>query len=273
MKRSVGALLSCASSTSRTTRAMVLSAASLVTRTRNAASPLIVPAKTVSSTPLRFGTLSPVTGASSMALSPCTITPSAGMRSPGRTRMIASTASVSAGTSRGLPVFQQQRCLRHQRRQPLDAGAGAACGNTFQQLADQEQEHDRRGLFGRTDDDRADGRDRHQHFDRERRTRDSRREGPSRHRHQTDAKRRQKGDLFEGGNDLAERKGREQRAAAGAGQQGALRTPPRQSRLTRGGGGRRTLRLAPPSQTLATRCSQARSRRVQARPDRHPLHG
>ena len=70
IKRSVGAFDSCASSTRRTTRAMVLSAAAAVTFTRRAASVLMVPANTGSSGFLRLGVLSPVTGASSTALSP-----------------------------------------------------------------------------------------------------------------------------------------------------------------------------------------------------------
>lgn len=59
MKRSVGALASCASSTSRTTRAMVLSDAAAVARMRSAASPLTVPANTVDSGALWTGVLSP----------------------------------------------------------------------------------------------------------------------------------------------------------------------------------------------------------------------
>ncbi len=104
MNRSVGALLSCASSTSRTTRAMVLSAAVAVTRTRKAASPLIVPAKTLAPVPLRTGMLSPVTEDSSTEPSPDIISPSAAMRSPGRTKMVAPTARLSAGTSRTWPL-------------------------------------------------------------------------------------------------------------------------------------------------------------------------
>ena len=84
MKRSVGALLSCASSTSRTTRAMVLSCG----RRRDPDAQRAVAVDRagedgVARRPCASGTLSPVTGASSMALSPATITPSAGMRSPG----------------------------------------------------------------------------------------------------------------------------------------------------------------------------------------------
>ena len=99
MNRSVGDFDSCASSTRRTTRAMVLSEAEAVTRTRRTLPPLIVPANTGSPTTLRLGTLSPVTGASSRSPAPSMISPSAGTRSPGRTRMTAPTATVSAATS------------------------------------------------------------------------------------------------------------------------------------------------------------------------------
>ncbi len=103
MKRSVGAFFSCASSTSLMTRAMVLSAAAAVTRTRSAPSPLTVPAKTFAPASFRTGVLSPVTGASSTPLSPETMMPSAGSRSPGRTRTMAPGARLSAGTSTVLP--------------------------------------------------------------------------------------------------------------------------------------------------------------------------
>jgi hypothetical protein len=100
MKRSVGALDSCASSTRAMTLEMVLSAAAAATRTLMAVSVLMVPAKTVSPTPLLLGTLSPVTGASSMAPRPSTIAPSAGMRSPGRTSTTCFRARLDAWTSR-----------------------------------------------------------------------------------------------------------------------------------------------------------------------------
>ena len=103
MNRSVGALASCASSTSRTTRAMVLSAAAALTVTRSAPSVLMVPANTLSPAVLRLGTDSPVTGDSSTLLSPDTMVPSAGMRSPGRMRMVAPMARLPAGTSRVAP--------------------------------------------------------------------------------------------------------------------------------------------------------------------------
>ena len=169
MKRSVGALLSCASSTSLTTRAMVLSAAAAVTRTRSTASPLIVPAKTLSSTPLRTGVLSPVTGASSMALSPAMITPSAGIRSPGRTRMIGADGKAFGRHLPRRAVLFEQRGLRHQRGQRPGCWRAPAGGDAFQQLADEEQEHDGRRFLAGADDDGADGGDGHQHLDRERR--------------------------------------------------------------------------------------------------------
>ena len=111
MKRWVGALLSCASSTSCTTRAMVLSAAAAVTRIFSTASVLMVPAKTTSPMLLRVGMLSPVTGDSSMALEPSLISPSAGRRSPGRTMMVAPMARLSAGTSRVTPFSSSRAVL------------------------------------------------------------------------------------------------------------------------------------------------------------------
>ena len=100
MKRSVGAFASCASSTSRMMRAMVLSSGSRVTRSRSAASALMDPANTGSPGPLTLGIDSPVTGLSSMPDIPSAISPSAGMRSPGRTRTIWPIERLSAGTSR-----------------------------------------------------------------------------------------------------------------------------------------------------------------------------
>ncbi len=99
MNRSVGALLSCACSTSRTTRAIVLSSAVAATLTRNTPSMLIVPAKTMSPSAFRPGTLSPVTGASFISDEPSRIFPSAGIRSPGLTTMTSPTERLSAGTS------------------------------------------------------------------------------------------------------------------------------------------------------------------------------
>ncbi len=69
-------------------REIVLSSAALVTRTRSAASLLTEPAKTGSPMPLVLGTDSPVTGLSSMPETPSVISPSAGMRSPGRTSTV-----------------------------------------------------------------------------------------------------------------------------------------------------------------------------------------
>ena len=84
-------------------RAMVLSSADLVTVTRRAASALIEPANTGAPGPLVFGMDSPVTGLSSMPEVPSAITPSAGMRSPGRTKTTWPISSVAASTSRIVP--------------------------------------------------------------------------------------------------------------------------------------------------------------------------
>ena len=84
-------------------RAMVLSRGSRVTRIRNAAWVLIAPAKTASPTPRVCGTLSPVTGLSSMPLVPSMMSPSAGMRSPGRIRTTCPIVRLSAGTVRVPP--------------------------------------------------------------------------------------------------------------------------------------------------------------------------
>ena len=102
MNRSVGARASSASSTNRMMREIVLSSAALVTRIRSAASVLIDPANTGSPGPLVTGMLSPVTGLSSTPLAPSTMSPSAGIRSPGRARTVCPTVSDAAATSRVL---------------------------------------------------------------------------------------------------------------------------------------------------------------------------
>ena len=110
MKRSVGARADSASSTSLTMRAMVLSSAARVTVIRRAASVLIDPAKTGSPGPLVRGTDSPVTGLSSMPDVPSAISPSAGMRSPGRTSTRWPACKAAAGTSRVVP-FSSSRAV------------------------------------------------------------------------------------------------------------------------------------------------------------------
>ena len=52
-------------------------------------------------------------------------------------------------------------------RQGLDARAGAAGGDAFEQLAKGEEEHHERGFLGGPDHDGAGDRDGHQHLDRE----------------------------------------------------------------------------------------------------------
>ena len=84
-------------------RAIVLSSAAFVTRTRSNASALIDPAKTSAPGSLRPGTLSPVTGLSSTPEMPSITSPSQGTRSPGRTCTTCPTRSFSADTSRVFP--------------------------------------------------------------------------------------------------------------------------------------------------------------------------
>ena len=81
-------------------RAIVLSSGARVTRTFSTASALIEPANTRSPGSLMRGTDSPVTGLSSTPEVPSITSPSAGTRSPGRTRTALPTARLSAGTSR-----------------------------------------------------------------------------------------------------------------------------------------------------------------------------
>ncbi len=65
--------------------------------------------------------------------------------------------------------IEQYRRLRHQGGQRLDAGARAAGGHAFQQLADREQEHHGSSFLGLAYHERAQRGDDHQRFDRERR--------------------------------------------------------------------------------------------------------
>ena len=103
MNRSVGARAVSASSTSAMMREMVLSSAALVTVMRKTASALIEPANTGSPGPLVLGMDSPVTGLSSTPDVPSAISPSAGIRLPGRTRTRWPICSAEASTSRVVP--------------------------------------------------------------------------------------------------------------------------------------------------------------------------
>src|SRR5690606_26303324 len=66
--------------------------------------------------------------------------------------------------ARGLAALEQRR-LGDEVREALDAGAGAAGGDAFEQFADEEEDDDHRSLLARADDDGADGGDGHQRFD------------------------------------------------------------------------------------------------------------
>ncbi len=98
MNNWVGALVSEASSTIFTIRAITESDGSRSTRTRRAPVPLTVPAKTSSPTCLATGRGSPVMVAWSTSLVPSRTWPSAPTRSPGRTRMVSPIPSDAAST-------------------------------------------------------------------------------------------------------------------------------------------------------------------------------
>ena len=138
MKRSVGARASCASSTRRMMRAIVLSSAAFVTRTRSAASRLIEPAKTPSPSPLVRGIDSPVTGDSSMLDLPDRMTPSAGMRSPGRATTVCPMASVLGRHLASNAVLLDQGRLGDEFAKRADAGTSPVGRHALQHLADRE---------------------------------------------------------------------------------------------------------------------------------------
>ena len=95
-----GASLCCAASTMRTIPATWVSSPELTTRTVMAPSQLTVPALTSSPTRLARGIGSPFIAASSTWLTPFTTTPSTGILSPGRTRMVSSGRITAVGTVR-----------------------------------------------------------------------------------------------------------------------------------------------------------------------------
>ncbi len=102
-KACVGARLAWACSTAWMTRASWVSRAAAVTRSTKRPVWLSVPAYTASPTPLSTGRLSPVTGASSMALRPSSTTPSSASRAPGLARTTAPTGTCRADTARHWP--------------------------------------------------------------------------------------------------------------------------------------------------------------------------
>lgn len=83
------ALASCASSTALMMRATTVSSDKAVTQNSSVPDSLMVPAKTESPGFLSTGMLSPVTGDWSTVPAPPVTVPSSGMRSPGRTLIVA----------------------------------------------------------------------------------------------------------------------------------------------------------------------------------------
>ncbi len=103
MNNWVGALVSDASSTICTIRAITESAASRSTSMRSAPVPLRVPANTSSPGSFATGSGSPVMVAWSTSLAPPSTRPSAPIRSPGRTRTVSPTARSAVGTVSSVP--------------------------------------------------------------------------------------------------------------------------------------------------------------------------
>ncbi len=104
----IGARDPCASRMSCTMRASALSLPSVVARAFRAPVPLIVPPTTRSPDRLATGMDSPVSMDSSTALLPDTTSPSAGMRSPGRT----TNRSPGVSSSTGISASRRSRSTR-----------------------------------------------------------------------------------------------------------------------------------------------------------------
>ena len=154
------------------------------------------------------------------------MTPSAGMRSPGRTRMIAPTARLSAGTSRVWPSSSTQRRLRHERRSAtwmLARALPAATPSSSSPTRNRKTTAAASSVG--TDDHRADGGDGHQRLDGERRAGQRRHDGAPRDRNKADQHGGSKGVRCDRRQQLADAIGRDQRHAARDGQQ-ALPAPP-----------------------------------------------
>ena len=144
-----------ASSTSRMIRAMVLSSADLVTRTRSAASELMEPAKTGHRVPSSFGVHSPVTTrhASSTPEVPSItchlpdLVSRAHQNDLVHLQLVGWYHRVRLPIS-GIAVFGTRRASA---RIPV---AGLVRRNTFENLPDGEEEDDERRFLGGVDDER-----------------------------------------------------------------------------------------------------------------------
>ena len=104
MNSCVLALVAEACSTMATIRATTVSAAARLTRTRSAPVPLLVPANTSFPGFLAAGRGSPVMVAWSTSLEPDSTSPSAAMRSPGRTRMTSPARRAPASMTCSVPA-------------------------------------------------------------------------------------------------------------------------------------------------------------------------
>ena len=108
--RWIGARVPCAARMSATMRASVVSRPTAETWYENAPALFSAPPITLSPGPLSTGSDSPVTSDSLTALVPWTITPSTGMRSPGRTMTVSPTRTASSGISNSAPWRSTRAC-------------------------------------------------------------------------------------------------------------------------------------------------------------------
>ncbi len=127
----------------------------------------------------------------------------------------------------GLIAFDEERRFGHQIGQPLDAGAGAARGHTFEQFTDKEQQDHRRRFLGRADDDSSGGGNGHQGFDGERRTSHGAGQCTPPDRYQADEQRCQECEMTGIGHKPSGQIGHDQRKAAGQGKYRLACPPPR----------------------------------------------
>jgi hypothetical protein len=193
----------------------------------HAASPLIVPAKTFRDALAHRRALAGHRRLVDGAFAPSTDQPSAEIRSPGRTRMVAPTARLSAGTSR-LAVFLEQ-CLFGTSAPAMDALPRLPAA-TPSSSSPTGTGRPRRPPLPGIDDHRADRRDRHQHLDRKRRAGQCRHDGAPGDRDEPDQHGDDEGIGRDRRHEMAYGIGNHQRGTRKDGQLALLAGPPGASR-------------------------------------------
>ena len=142
----IGAFDPEASRTRRMICCKTVSAPTRSARKRNVPVALSVPPVTRSPGFFCTGIGSPVSIDSSTFDDPSTRTPSAGMDSPGRTRTRSPVRSSSIGTSSSRPS-RSTRAVLGRKATSADRTTRSGCGPGLQQVAEQDERHNRRGDF------------------------------------------------------------------------------------------------------------------------------